>query len=56
VVEAGDLVLNPMINEARTRSLPQCFEVTQVVAAELGAAGVAIGAALLARDATTIQI
>jgi len=56
VMEAGDLLLNPMISEARTRSLPQCFEVTQVVAAELGAEGVAIGAALLARDATAIPI
>lgn len=51
VMEAGDLLLNPMINEARSRSLPQCFDATQVVAAELGVEGVAIGAALLARDA-----
>src|SRR5580765_3889914 len=54
VMEAGDLLLNPMINEARTRSLPQCFEATQVVAAELGVEGVAIGAAMLARDALII--
>jgi len=51
VIEAGDLLLKPMLNEARKRSLPQCFDATQVVAAELGVEGVALGAALLARDA-----
>ena len=51
VMEAGDLLLKPIINEARQRSFQQCFEATQIVGAELGAEGVAIGAALLARDA-----
>ena len=51
VMEAGDLILKPIIAEARKRSFQQCFEATKVVAAELGADGVAIGAALLARDA-----
>jgi len=51
VIEAGDLILKPIIAEARKRSFQQCFEATKVVAAELGADGVAIGAALLARDA-----
>ena len=51
VMDAGDLILKPIIAEARKRSFQQCFEATKVVAAELGADGVAIGAALLARDA-----
>src|ERR1043166_6749198 len=51
VMEAGDLLLKPIINEARKRSFQQCFDATQIVAAELGAQGVATGAALLARDA-----
>ena len=51
VMEAGDLILNPIIEEAGKRSFQPCFESTKIVAAELGANGVAIGAALLARDA-----
>jgi hypothetical protein len=44
------LILKPIIEEARKRSFQPCFEATTIVAAELGADGVAIGAALLARD------
>ena len=51
VMEAGELILNPIIEEAGKRSFQPCFESTKIVAAELGADGVAIGAALLARDA-----
>src|SRR5207253_9370608 len=51
VMEAGDLLLKPIIAEARKRSFQQCFDATRIVAAELGADGVAIGASLLARDA-----
>ena len=51
VMEAGDLILKPIIAEARKRSFQQCFEATKIGAAELGPDGVAIGAALLARDA-----
>jgi glucokinase len=51
VMEAGDLILKPIIEEAQRRSFQPCFEATRIVAAELGADGVAIGAALLARDA-----
>ena len=51
VMEAGDLILKPIIEEAGKRSFQPCFESTKIVAAELGADGVAIGAALLARDA-----
>jgi glucokinase len=56
VIEAGDLLLQPIINEARKRSFQQCFDATQIVAAELGAEGVAIGAALLARDAQLVTM
>jgi len=51
VMEAGDLILQPIIDEAGKRSFQPCFEATKIVAAELGADGVAIGSALLARDA-----
>jgi glucokinase len=50
IMQAGDLILKPIIEEARKRSFQPCFEATTIVAAELGADGVAIGAALLARD------
>jgi len=52
IMEAGDLILKPIIEEARQRSFQPCFEATTIVAAELGADGVAIGSALLARDAS----
>ena len=51
IMEAGDLMLKSIIAEARRRSFQPCFEATTIVAAELGADGVAIGSALLARDA-----
>jgi predicted NBD/HSP70 family sugar kinase len=54
VMEAGDMLLQPIINEARKRSFQQCFEATKIVAAKLGIEGVAIGAALLARDADLV--
>jgi glucokinase len=50
VMEAGDLILKPIIKEAGKRSFQPCFESTKIVAGELGADAVAIGAALLARD------
>lgn len=50
IMEAGALILDPIIAEARKRSFQPCFEATQIVSAELGVDGVAIGAALLARD------
>jgi glucokinase len=51
VMQAGDLILKPIIQEASKRSFQPCFESTKIVGAELGGDGVAIGAALLARDA-----
>jgi glucokinase len=53
VMEAGDLILNPIIREAGRRAFQPCFEATQIVAAALGTNAVSIGAALLARDAAT---
>jgi glucokinase len=51
VMEAGDLILNPIIREAGRRAFQPCFEATQIVLASLGTDAVAVGAAMLARDA-----
>ena len=50
IMEAGELILSPIVEEARKRSFQPCFEATKIVCARLGVDGVAIGAALLARD------
>jgi glucokinase len=51
VMDAGELILDPIIQEARCRSFQLNFESTQIVAATLGPDAATIGAALLARDA-----
>ena len=51
VMDAGELILEPIVQEARRRSFQPNFESTQIVAATLGPDAVPIGAALLARDA-----
>jgi glucokinase len=51
IMEAGDLILGPVIREAGRRSFQPCFESTQIVAATLSADAVPVGAAMLARDA-----
>ena len=51
VMDAGDLILNPIIHEAKRRAFQPCFEATTIVAATLGVDAVLIGAARLARDA-----
>src|SRR5947209_4068859 len=51
VMDAGSLILDPVIREARRRSFQPNFESTQIVAATLGPDAIPIGAALLARDA-----
>ena len=51
VMDAGALILDPIIEEAQRRSFQPNFESTQIVAATLGPDAVPIGAALLARDA-----
>lgn len=51
VMDAGELILDPIIKEAGRRSFQPCFESTKIVAATLGPSAVAVGAAMLARDA-----
>jgi glucokinase len=51
VMDAGSLILNPIIQEAKRRAFQPCFDATQIVAATLGTDAAVIGAALLARDA-----
>lgn len=51
VMDAGELILDPVIKEAGRRSFQPCFESTKIIAATLGPAAVSIGAAMLARDA-----
>jgi len=53
VMDAGTLILNPIIQEVKRRAFQPCFEATEIVAAKLGLDGAPIGAALLARDAAT---
>jgi glucokinase len=53
VMDAGKLILDPIIREAGRRSFQPCFEATQIVAATLGADAVPTGAAMLARDAAS---
>jgi glucokinase len=55
VMDAGALILNPIIQEVKRRAFQPCFEATEIVAAKLGLDGAPIGAALLARDANTDQ-
>ncbi|CAN5831831.1 ROK family glucokinase [soil metagenome] len=51
VMDAGELILNPIIQEARRRAFQPCFEATQILAAKLGPDAASIGVAMLARDA-----
>jgi glucokinase len=51
VMQAGDLILNPIIQEAKRRAFQPCFEATEILAAVLGDDAATIGAAMLARDA-----
>jgi len=53
VMDAGSLILNPIIQEVKRRAFQPCFEATEIVAGKLGLDAAPIGAALLARDATT---
>ncbi len=52
VNEAGELILKPIIKEAKRRAFQPCFDATQITLATLGNESVALGAALLARQAT----
>jgi len=51
VMNAGQLILNPIIQEAKRRAFQPCFEATQIVAGKLGRDAITIGAAMLAHDA-----
>ena len=53
VMQAGDLILNPIIQEAKRRAFQPCFETTQIQVAALGTDAATIGVAMLARDAAT---
>lgn len=53
VMQAGDLILNPIIQEAKRRAFQPCFETTQILVAALGSDAATIGVAMLARDAAT---
>jgi glucokinase len=50
VMDAGPLILNPIMQEVKRRAFQRCFEATEIVAAKLGADAAPIGAAMLARD------
>lgn len=54
VMDAGSLILNPIIQEAKRRAFQPCFDSTEIVAAKLGLDGAPIGAAMLARDASSV--
>jgi len=54
VMDAGSLILNPIIQEAKRRAFQPCFDSTEIVAAKLGLDGAPIGAAMLARDAASV--
>jgi len=51
VMDAGQLILNPIIQEAKRRAFQPCFEATEIVAGKLGKDAITIGAAMLAQDA-----
>lgn len=51
VMDAGELILKPIVQEAGRRAFQPSFTATQILAGTLGADASAIGAALLARDA-----
>ena len=51
VMQAREIILNPVIQEAKRRAFQPCFEATEILAASLGPDAATIGAALLARDA-----
>lgn len=53
VMDAGELILAPIMKEAGKRSFQPCFSSTQIVAGQLGVDAVSVGAALLARDTKT---
>lgn len=53
VMEAGKLILDPIIHEAKRRAFQPCFEATQIVTGTLDGFAATIGVAMLARDSAT---
>lgn len=53
VMEAGKLILDPIIHEAKRRAFQPCFESTRIVTGTLGGDAASIGVAMLARDAAS---
>lgn len=53
VMDARDLILDPIIREAKRHSFQPCFDATQITLATLGNDAVALGAGLLARAASS---
>lgn len=51
VMDAGELILKPILQEARRRAFQPCFEATQILAGTLGPDAASIGVAMLARAA-----
>jgi glucokinase len=51
IMDAGDLILKPIVEETQRRAFQPCFEAARIVAATLGKDASAVGAAMLARDA-----
>ena len=53
VIGAGEVLLQPTIEEVRRRVLSPCYEDCQIVCSQLGPSAGVIGASLLARDLTS---
>lgn len=51
VMEAGDLILQPIKEHTERHAFQPCFEVTEIVVASLGSDAVGLGVALLAHNA-----
>lgn len=50
VMEAEDLILNPLKKEAKRLAFKPCYEATEIVTSSLGIDDVAVGATLLAQE------
>jgi predicted NBD/HSP70 family sugar kinase len=50
VMEAGDVILGPTIEEVKRRALSPAYEDCKIIPGSLGTSAGIIGAALLARD------
>ena len=55
VIEAGDVLLRPTIEEVKRRALSLPYDDCKIVAGSLGPAAGIIGASLLARDILSVE-